>query len=207
MADTMILIGQYVSPFARRVAITLTLYGLPFTHSPYRTVADADAIAKLNPLGRIPVLQLPGGEVIVDSAMIVDYLDEQVGAARAFIPPTGKERQRINRVVAIAMGACDKYVQAYYESTRRPADKVWQGWLDHLSSPIMAALAALDRECSVPWFLGDRMTHADIAVVCTFQSIEFDMAHLVPKGRYPKLEALCARAMELPAFAATYPSE
>jgi len=207
MADTMILIGQYVSPFARRVAVTLTLYGLPFTHSPYRTVADADAIAKLNPLGRIPVLQLPGGEVIVDSAMIVDYLDEQVGAARAFTPPTGKERQRINRVVAIAMGACDKYVQAYYESTRRPADKVWQGWLDHLSGPITAALAALDRECSVPWFLGDRMTHADIAVVCTFQSIEFDMAHLVPKGLYPKLEALCARAMELPAFVETYPSE
>ena len=207
MADDMILIGQYVSPFARRVAVTLTLYGLPFTHSPYRTVADAAAIAKLNPLGRIPVLQLPGGEAIVDSAMIVDYLDEQVGAARAFIPPTGKERQRINRVVAIAMGICDKYVQAYYESTRRPADKVWQGWLDHLSSPITAALAALDRECSVPWFMGDRMTHADIAMVCTFQSIEFDMAHLVPKGRYPKLEALCARAMEMPAFAETYPAE
>src|SRR5687768_10486792 len=118
MADDMILIGQYVSPFARRVAVTLILYGLPFTHSPYRTVADAAAIAKLNPLGRIPVLQLPGGEAIVDSAMIIDHLDEQVGAARAFIPPTGKARQRINRVAAIAMGICDKYVQAYYESTR-----------------------------------------------------------------------------------------
>jgi glutamate-1-semialdehyde aminotransferase len=130
-----------------------------------------------------------------------------MAAARAFIPPTGKARQRINRVAAIAMGICDKYVQAYYESTRRPVDKVWQGWLDHLGGQIASALGALNAECSAPWFLGDTMTHADIAVVCTFQAIEFDMAHMVPKGLYPRLEALCARAMELPAFAETYPSE
>ena len=30
----MILIGQYDSPFVRRVGIALTLYGLPFRHEP-----------------------------------------------------------------------------------------------------------------------------------------------------------------------------
>ena len=38
----MILIGQYDSPFVRRVAIALRLYDLPFEHRPWSTFGDAD---------------------------------------------------------------------------------------------------------------------------------------------------------------------
>jgi glutathione S-transferase-like protein len=41
----MILIGQYDSPFVRRVAIALRLYGLAFQHRPWSTFGDADKIA------------------------------------------------------------------------------------------------------------------------------------------------------------------
>ena len=43
--STMILIGQYDSPFVRRVAIAMRLYGLPFEHKPWSTFGDADKIA------------------------------------------------------------------------------------------------------------------------------------------------------------------
>src|SRR5215210_7335048 len=57
----MILIGQYDSPFVRRVAIALRLYGIGFEHRPWSTFGDADRIAPYNPLRRVPTLVLEGG--------------------------------------------------------------------------------------------------------------------------------------------------
>ena len=39
----MILIGQYDSPFVRRVGIALRLYGLAFEHQPWSAFSDAGA--------------------------------------------------------------------------------------------------------------------------------------------------------------------
>ncbi|MEZ5776045.1 MAG: glutathione S-transferase N-terminal domain-containing protein, partial [Hyphomicrobiaceae bacterium] len=46
----MILIGQYDSPFVRRVGIALGLYGMAFEHRPWSVFGDADKIRALNPL-------------------------------------------------------------------------------------------------------------------------------------------------------------
>ena len=59
----MILIGQYDSPFVRRVGIALRLYGMAFEHRPWSVFGDADKIRVLNPLVRVPTLVLEDGEV------------------------------------------------------------------------------------------------------------------------------------------------
>ena len=48
----MILIGQYDSPFVRRVAIAMRLYGMEFEHRPWSVFGDAEKIAQYNPLMR-----------------------------------------------------------------------------------------------------------------------------------------------------------
>ena len=53
----MILIGQYDSPFVRRVAIALRLYGIAFEHRPWSTFGDAEKIAPYNPLRRVPMME------------------------------------------------------------------------------------------------------------------------------------------------------
>ena len=63
----MFLIGQYDSPFVRRVAIALRLYDLPFEHRPWSTFGDADKIAPYNPLRRVPTLVLDSGEALIES--------------------------------------------------------------------------------------------------------------------------------------------
>ena len=75
----MFLIGQYDSPFVRRVAIALRLYELSFEHRPWSTFGDADRIAPYNPLRRVPTLVLEGGDALIESTAILDYLDELVG--------------------------------------------------------------------------------------------------------------------------------
>jgi glutathione S-transferase len=86
----MILIGQYDSPFVRRVAIALRLYGLPFEHRPWSTFGDADKIAPFNPLRRVPTLVLDDGEALIESMAILDYLDELVGPDKAMIAPRSR---------------------------------------------------------------------------------------------------------------------
>ena len=81
----MILIGQFDSPFVRRVAIALRLYDLPFEHRPWSTFGDADKIAPYNPLRRVPTLVFEDGEVLIESTAILDYLDEVVGPSKAMI--------------------------------------------------------------------------------------------------------------------------
>ena len=85
----MILIGQYDSPFVRRVGVALTLYGMAFEHRPWSVWADAEALGRFNPLRRVPTLVLAGGEVLIESGAILDALDEMVGPQRAMLPRSG----------------------------------------------------------------------------------------------------------------------
>src|SRR6204780_1736356 len=98
----MIRIGQNDSPFVRRVAIALRLYGLPFEHRPWSTFGEGDKIAPYNPLRRVPTLVLDDGEALIDSTAILDYLDELVGPEKAMIAPDGAERRRHLRICALA---------------------------------------------------------------------------------------------------------
>src|SRR5258708_19997948 len=82
---TVFLIGQYDSPFVRRVAIALRLYGLAFGHRPWSTFGDADKMAAFNPLRRVPTLVLDNGEALIESTAMLDYLDELVGPEKAMI--------------------------------------------------------------------------------------------------------------------------
>ena len=89
----MILVGQYDSPFVRRVAVTLNLYGLPFGRRPSSVFKDFDAVLALNPLGKVPVLALDDGENLFDSRAILDYLDGLVEPERRLLPAAEPERR------------------------------------------------------------------------------------------------------------------
>src|SRR5882724_12934895 len=100
----MILIGQYDSPFARRVAITLHHYELPFEHRPWSVWSDAAKIAQHNPLRRVPTLLLEDGTALIETFAILDTLDELVGPERALLPASGAVRRDGLRISSLAAG-------------------------------------------------------------------------------------------------------
>ena len=104
----MILIGQYDSPFVRRVAIAMRLYGLSFEQRPWSVFGDAEKIAQYNPLMRVPTLVMGNGEVLIESGAILDHLDESVGPDRALLPQSGAPRRAALRRIALMTGAADK---------------------------------------------------------------------------------------------------
>ena len=88
----MILIGQYDSPFVRRVAIAMRLYGLAYEHRPWSTFGDADKLAAFNPLRRVPTLVLaPARSPLTPLTEQVLIRDSIPGARIAVIEGRGHE--------------------------------------------------------------------------------------------------------------------
>jgi glutathione S-transferase len=111
----MILVGQYDSPFVRRVAVTLHHYHMPFTRQPLSVFGDFKKMGEINPLVRVPSLILENGETLIDSNAIIDYLDHTVGQARALTPGHGPERRKVLQACALSTGCSDKVVALYFE--------------------------------------------------------------------------------------------
>src|SRR5262249_43918664 len=126
--EPMILIGQYDSPFVRRVGIAMTLYGIAFEHRPWSTFGDADRIRPYNPLTRVPTLVLDSGEALIESHLMLDYLDSLVPAERRMFPVAEPARRRALKVAALATGMADKSVSLFYERRlHSEASDVWVG--------------------------------------------------------------------------------
>jgi glutathione S-transferase len=199
----MILIGQYDSPFVRRVAIAMRLYGLAFEHRPWSTFGEGDKIATFNPLRRVPTLVLDDGEALIESAAILDYLDELVGPERAMIAVNGPKRRRALKAIALATGLGDKAVSLLYERVLRK-DQQSKIWVERCEAQIGGVLKVLEKEragiASAYWF-GEKIGHADIAVACVLRFTGEAHPQLFEQTRYPALAAHAARCEALPVFA------
>ena len=109
---------------------------------------------------------LDHGEVLLDSNAIVDYLDEVHGHELRLIPTSGADRRAVLKLAAIAMGACEKGLQAAYERNHHPPDKLHQPWIDDCLGQVANALSYIEEQI-VPgqaYLLLGRLTQADISV-------------------------------------------
>ncbi len=202
----MILIGMYDSSYTRRVAIAMALYGMPFEHRAWSVGRDFDRIREYSPLGRAPTLVLDDGEVLTESAMMLDYLDDVVGPQRALMPATGLARRDAQRLIALATGAIDKAVLIVLERIFRPVEMHSEPWLSRCRVQVEGALHELENACAArashDWLIGDAMTHADIAVACfTTHLREALPLELAP---WPALQAHVERCEALPVFRRHY---
>ncbi|MDQ3215583.1 MAG: glutathione S-transferase family protein [Pseudomonadota bacterium] len=202
----MILVGQYDSPYVRRVAISLKLAGLQFSRDTRSVFADAEEMRRINPLGRIPSLVLDDGEVLIDSGAILDYIDELIGPERSLLPAHGASRRKALRIIALATGAIDKAGAVAYERMLRPPETIYMPWIGRCLTQLASALAALDALPLTPWYFGARPMQPDITVGVMLGYLELRVADAFPAGRYPALETLTAACQALPEFAATAPA-
>jgi glutathione S-transferase len=196
------LIGQYDSPFVRRVGITLTLYGIAFEHLPWSTFGDADKIAPYNPLRRVPVLVFDDGMAVMDSSVIVTLLDEMVGNDAA-LTRTGADLRLMLRWCALTAGAADKAVSLVYEKAFRDGLPMW---VERCRAQVSDTLDLLDQERAAAgeWFGGSSMSHADVLTATVFRFISEALAEQFDLDRWPTLVAHSAACEKMSAFRAIY---
>lgn len=202
----MILVGQYDSPYVRRVAIALHHYGIAFTRNPISVFTDAGQMAAINPLVRIPSLILDDEEVLIDSAAILDHLDEVVGPARALTPRSGLERRRVMQLVAVAAGAIDKAGAQVYERHFHAAGAVNGEWLARCRDQMRGGLAYLEGRLAGEWLVLGRFTQADLTAAALIGYLKLRLSEIDVARDYPRLAALAARCEAMPAFEAARPS-
>jgi glutathione S-transferase len=202
----MTLVGQYDSPFVRRVAITLSLYGLPFRRNTMSVFGDAGEMAKINPIVRIPSLVLEDGGVLIDSGAIIDYLDSLVGPSRSLTPAEEPERQRVLQIMAYATGAIDKLGTITYERHFHPPQHVSQDWVARCHGQLEGALQVLEEIPKDPYFLGEKLSQADVTTGVMIGYMKLGRYMPFPSSAYPGLETLSQRLESLDAFAAARPS-
>lgn len=199
------LIGMMDSPYVRRVAISLHVLGLPFEHRSVSVFRQYDVFAQINPVVKAPTFIDDDGTLLVDSTLILDYLDRKVPAARRLMPEEPQERAFALRVNGFALAAMEKTVQQVYERELRPAERQHEPWFERVNAQMHAAFKVLDgllagRE---GWLCAGRITQADITAAVAWRFTQYILPGVAEAARYPAIAALSARAEALPEFVAT----
>jgi len=204
--DNLVLYGRYASPFVRRVAVTLRLYGIEYLHTPLMPFGpDKVELARFNPIGRVPALRLDDGEMLIDSAAILDYLDGLAGPDRSLTPASGPARRRVLALLAVALGANEKLVAALYERHFRPREAWHQPWLAACDKKVRDGFTWLDAAHAGPWFTGAEMTQADITVAVFWLFGRAKRPRFFAGLGCGRLDNLAERLQTTAAFQATVP--
>lgn len=195
----MILIGVLDSPFVRRVAIALKVLDIPFEHRSVSVFRHFDDFAAVNAVVKAPTLVADDGTVLMDSTLILQHVADLAGATKPLAPREGVARIRALRLTGLALVACEKSVQIYYERTLRPAEKAHAPWIDRVRSQLHTAYALLESEAAG---LGAQPMQAEIDVAVAWRFTQYIVPDCAPDD-CPALARHSAAMEALPAFAST----
>ncbi|MET0705585.1 MAG: glutathione S-transferase family protein [Tardiphaga sp.] len=191
------------SPFARKVRITAIELGLidqidlvPATVAP--TQPNEAYSHDISPLRKLPALILDDGQVIVDSYVIVEYLDELAGGK--LIPATGPTRWQVKSEHSMLQGMTDAMLLCRYETGVRPKELLWQKWVDDQWDRAWQGMARFENH---PDALTRPFDVTQIALVSLLIYADFRFADCGWRKAFPKLAAFYEKTIERPSVKAS----
>ena len=186
------------SPFARKVRIAAIELGLidkiEFVPTTVVPGQPNDEYSRINPVKKLPALITDNGEVIVDSYVIVEYLDDLAGGGK-LIPPSGALRWRVKSDHSLLQGMLDSMLLCRYEKMVRPAGLQWQAWSDDHWNRAWTGMARFENK---PDVLSRPFDIVQIGLVCVLGYADFRFADCGWRKAYPKLDAFHERMLERP---------
>jgi glutathione S-transferase len=200
------LIGSLASPYVRKVRIVMAEKKLDYQFE-LEDVWTSDAIMKSNPLGKVPVLVMEGGEAVFDSRVIVEYIDTRSPVGK-LIPETGRERTEVRTWEALGDGLQDAAILARLEQTwaGRSEGQRSAAWVSRQMDKVHACLAAMSQGLGdKAWCSGNHFTLADIATGCALGYLDFRFPHIDWRGSHPNLSKLYEKLALRQSFVDTAP--
>ena len=196
------LYGSFTSPYARKCRIVVKEKSLDCEFIEEKP-GDADTrFSQLNPLGKVPVLEISNDQALYDSPVIVEYLDQLSGAP--LIPAIGQDRWDVQRWHALADGMMDAVVARLIE-INRPEQYRMDEAIEKQERKIAAALGSLNRAAHKREFLvGEAYSMADLGIGVALEYIDFRYPHDW-RDRFPELAFWLASISVRPAFRETVP--
>jgi glutathione S-transferase len=194
------LIGMLDSPYVRRVAISLECLGVAFEHEAVSVFSTFAKFQSINPIVKAPTLVCDDGEVIMDSSLILQFIEAVKVKGRSLWPSDPLELQHDFRALSLALAACEKCAQTIYERNLRPAAAQYEPWLSRLRGQLLAAFAGLEQEVAARPRAFVRLSHASIAAAVAWQFTHSELPSVVSPAEHPALSALSERMERFPAF-------
>lgn len=194
------LIGMLDSPYVRRVAISAKRLGIALEHESVSVFRHFEQFQQINPVVKAPTLVLDDGEVLMDSTLILDYLEAVAG--KSLLPSDLRQRARALRLIGLSLAACEKSVQIYYERNLRPADIQYQPWVERVESQLAAAYTALEAELQkqpLPTD-GNVIAQDGISLAVAWSFTNLVVPDQVDAARFPRIAQYTAYAETLEAF-------
>ncbi|MBK5396486.1 glutathione S-transferase [Pseudomonas sp. TH39(2020)] len=198
------LIGMLDSPYVRRVAISAKRLGIPLEHQSVSVFRHFEQFQQINPVVKAPTLVLDDGEVLIDSTLIIDYLEALAGPGKSLMPSDLAQRLRSLRLIGLALAACEKSVQLYYERNLRPAHIQFEPWVERVEGQLAAAYSALERELEMQPLKTDGTIAQDgITLAVAWSFTHLVVPDQVDVNRFPQISAFTAYAEGLEDFVST----
>lgn len=193
------------SPYVRKVMIALHEMGLQDRVKIVRTVAGGTTphweLMKVNPVGKIPTLELEDGTAVYDSPVIIEYLDTLHDGPKLY-PTAWPARLTALRRHALGQGMLDNALPLLGEGFR-PAEKQSEPHKELWRAKLRACVDALEQEAddlaTTPFTVG----HLTIGVALGYLDFRFDAMQW--RNGHPKLAAWHASFNARPAVAANMP--
>jgi glutathione S-transferase len=205
MSQTMTLHWSPRSPYVRKVMIAIWEMGLQERVLTVRTVAGGTTphagLMKINPVGKIPTLELPDGTAIYDSPVIIEYLDTLHKGPKLY-PSASPERLTALRRHALGQGMLDNALPLLSEGFR-PAELQSEPHKALWRAKLVACVDALEREAEALGESAFSVGHVAIGVALAYLDFRFDS--LAWRDGHPKLAAWHATFNARPSVQANMP--
>jgi len=199
------LYGSVTSPYVRKVRVTLIEKKIDFVLEQGYLTGNPPMIDGVNPLGKVPALELDDGTLIYDSAVIVDYL-EGLNPVGHLIPEDRHQRMLVKRWEALSDGLLDAAVLVLLETRRENPAERSQAWIDKQQGKVDRAMAYMSQQLGEKnWCQGDAFTLADISVGSALLWIEFRFPNNNWRKQYPNLDRLVTKLAQRKSFQDTPP--
>ena len=195
------------SPFARKIRIAAMELGLLDSIeliSPIKAIPvteNEDYARKVSPLRKIPALILDDGNVIVDSYVIAEYLDELAGGGK-LIPSSGPARWQVKIDHSIIQGMLDALLLCRYEKMLRPEQFRWTEWADDQFKRAWDGLARFEAH---PDVLTRKLDIVQIGIVCVLGYLDFRFPDCGWRKTFAKLDAFHDKMMQRTSVNTTLP--
>jgi glutathione S-transferase len=193
------------SPFARKVRIAAIELGLidqiEFTPVTVAPGTPNDEYSKIHPLKKLPVLILDNGDVIVDSYVIAEYLDELAGGGK-LIPASGPMRWKVKSEHSLLQGMLDSMLLCRYENVVRPEALRWKAWSDDHWNRAWLGMARFEQQ---PDLMSRPFDIGMIGLTCVLGYADFRFADCGWHKAYPKLDAFYQKMLERPSVKVSVP--
>ena len=193
------------SPFARKVLVAAMERGLDNQIELILTdpFSEESGLRKVNPLSKIPALELDDGRVIIESALICEYLDDLHDGPRLF--PQDDTRLDVLKRMALADGMASAGVLFRIETQRRPPELLWQAYADRQKKSMLGTLSVLEEEAD-SFRTGNDLSIADIALGCCLGWYDLRFPDLAWRSDNPGIAEWFETFSERPSMAKTVPS-